>query len=481
VRWKVVAVLAVLVGVFWYLGLDSYAFKEVNRAGRSSDAARWSIKDLGLGLLGADLSIQELLVATPKRGGEKAAAAPAAAGPGESGAPLIAPEEKVFNAPGAEFNLSMMDALRKRFVVDKVGMQAPKLSVTRREDGSINVEDIGPPSEETEPGPRAEDWLGSIKKWYERIQKVREKLGRREGEAKPAPSEEKPGAGVDYDRAVTYPFEGRPGMLVHTIEATGFEIEFADSKASAPLPPLKNGKVVISEVSNSPGTQEVPTTWEVAGEIAGAPLSIKGTLDFRKGAGLFQLDAASVDVPASVVEAFIAPSLPVKLKEGKVSVDAKILLDGRDRMEVLPRLAFKGIQLEAKDPRGKVAGVDAAQFVTAFNEASTQLDALVIEDLKITGSLASPRFEWGDTVKNLIVNGGKAFAQKQIDKGLAKGKEALEKEAAKALEKAPLDPALKEKIKGLPGADKVKDGLGNLGKGLFGGDEKETPRQEEKK
>ena len=77
--------------------------------------------------------------------------------------------------------------------------------MTRRKDGSINMEEIGGPPEEPPPpdGP-PRDWVGTIRKWYERIQKVREKLPDRSKE----PEKER-GAVVDYSRRATYPFEGK--------------------------------------------------------------------------------------------------------------------------------------------------------------------------------------------------------------------------------------------------------------------------------
>ena len=52
VRWKVLAVLGVGIAAFYFFGLDKIALSKVNQAGDGSRAARWSVTDLALGLLG---------------------------------------------------------------------------------------------------------------------------------------------------------------------------------------------------------------------------------------------------------------------------------------------------------------------------------------------------------------------------------------------------------------------------------------------
>ena len=56
-------------------------------------------------------------------------------------------------------------------------------------------------------------------------------------------------------------------------------------------------------------------------------------------------------------------------------------------------------------------------------------------DLRITGTLSRPRFQWGDTVEKLVRQGARAFVQGEIEKAEAKGREVLEKEAGKVLER----------------------------------------------
>ena len=116
VRWKVVMVLAVLGGVAYFLGLDSVALSQVNSAGKESRAARWSVKSLALGLLRGDAEFGDVLVATPK---------------GNAATTSAEGKDNVFNAAKAEVDISMTSLLERRYVLDKVAVTAPKLTVTR--------------------------------------------------------------------------------------------------------------------------------------------------------------------------------------------------------------------------------------------------------------------------------------------------------------------------------------------------------------
>ena len=79
-------------------------------------------------------------------GAAKTEAASGAA-PGEAAGP--GKEAKVLSAAGAKVDLSMLELLSRRYVVDQVVMDAPQLLIERRADGGTNVGDIGgaPPEE----------------------------------------------------------------------------------------------------------------------------------------------------------------------------------------------------------------------------------------------------------------------------------------------------------------------------------------------
>lgn len=449
VRWKVVAVLAVLGGLVYFLGLDKVALSRINAEGRENRAARWSITDFALGILAGDARLADLNVATPRA---KA-------------------EDRVLGASAAQMDVSMLDLLRRQYVVEKAELDGPKLAVKRKEDGSINIEDFGEKPETPESAPKKpEDWYETVKRWYERIDKWQKRLPDRR---KPKPPRE-PGFQVDTTRGVDYPFESRPSYAVEELTSKNLEISFEDEGSGQKLPGLEQGTITLRNLTSSPTVQSEPSTIELSGVVAGSKLSVKGSLDLRGGGVRFDLNGDTGDLPVSLVEAFVGPSLPVKLKSGTVRVALqKLLVNGNDSLDVAPLLIFRGLQIEPKDSSGKIAKIDAAAFARTFNEASSQLEELRIEDLRITGSLPSPKFEWGDTFTRMMTSGASAFAAKQADKAIEKGKEALEKRLEKSgvLEKLPS--GTKDALKGVK-TDDLQKGLEGGLKGIFGGSKKET-------
>jgi hypothetical protein len=205
--------------------------------------------------------------------------------------------------------------------------------VTRREDGTINIEDFGEPDPDDKPPAPGEvrDWYETVKRWYERIQKVREKLPER----KSKPPRE-PGFKADYSRGVTYPFEGRPSYGAREIALEDFEVTFHDDAVKSPIPKLTNGKAAIYEVTSAPGVQEQPTRFEVSGDLGPAKLKLGGTLDLRGQKTLLNMTETDTgELPASVIESFVGSSLPVKLTSGTVRVSFNsLLVDGASALRV---------------------------------------------------------------------------------------------------------------------------------------------------
>jgi hypothetical protein len=348
------------------------------------------------------------------------------------------------------------------------------MTVERRPDGSTNVGDLGEVPEDekpeaTEPPGDPRDWVATVRKWIDRIQKVREKLP----EKKSGEEEEgKAPWSVDYSRGVSYPFQGRPTVEVREIVTKDLEVSFDDATSPQRLPSLADGRLTIQNLSSSPGVQDEPTQFSLTanlGDVQDA-VGITGTIDLRDGKSVFDLKAELRNLPADLVEAFVGSSLPVDLKSGTISVSTDLFLDGTETLRLEPKLGFRDLQLEPKDPEGKIAGLDARKFASAFNQASEELGELEISDLKITGSLASPKFEWGDTVQNLVVSGAKAFAQKKASEGIERARDELDQR----LEGIPIpDEAapLKDALKGVDTKDLEKE-AGGLLQGVFGGTKK---------
>ena len=471
VRWKVVIALGVILGLFYTLGLDPLTRWQINSLGSKDTGARWSVAEVGLGLLAGDVEILDLLVSAARKLEKEAAAKGSDAG-----------EEKVFNADEVRFELSVLELSKKRFVIDEMGLVNPRLEMRRREDGSTNIGDIEDSDIEDSDieRPRREtsdDWVRSAIEWYEKLQKVREKLPTGGGENETETERERQKELDLWQREVEYPFRDRPTWVVRRIHAEQLEVSFADEgDTDGELPNLTDGVIAITDLSSNPAVHEEPIRLTLAGNLAGAMLRLETTLDFTGATTRYRIELDSGGLPVSVVDAFIGDSLPVSLASGKIGVTATLALDDKKGIEIAPRLFFQSVKLARKPGEDRVAGLDAGSFVKAFNEASGALgeERLEIADLRITGTIDSPRFEWGDTVRNLVTRGGLAFANARIEKGKALARERLESGLRKfgeklgpradaALRKSGVGETFKSTVKGvLPSSEDGAEGAGRI-------------------
>ncbi|MCZ6794971.1 MAG: hypothetical protein O7J95_15315 [Planctomycetota bacterium] len=462
IRWRVLAAILVVGGLVYFLGVDSLVRWRINDLGARSTRARWHVGSVDLRIFSGHYGLADLLVAGRR---ETAAAA--------GNSPDLA-EARVFSAERASFDLGMDSLLCRRFVIERLEIHGPEMRIERRRDGSTNLDDVGEPEEEAPPespgeGPgvtakdvekaleAAQDWLETARKWYRRIEWLREKLRGDEGASA---SEQE--ARDHYARRALYPFAGRPRIVIREVVASGLEIDFSEEGGSAALPRLEEGRISLKELSDRPTSHDRPIELSLEGLLERVRVALNVRLDLTGDAVVCEIRFDTGPLPARVIDAFVGRSLPVKLSEGTIGVTATVRLGARESLSVAPTLRFSGVRLATRPGARRVAGLDAREFVQAFNEASRLLDdaTLEIADLRITGTLSRPRFQWGDTVEKLVRQGARAFVQGEIEKAEAKGREVLEKEAGKVLER--LDRALEQ----VPGAKDIKEGLERILPGL---------------
>lgn len=472
-RWKIVAILVVLLGAFYFFGLDPLALSQVNDLGSGEVGARWNVKRLDLGFLSGAFDFNGVRVAT---GADR---------------DLSAADERVFSADKIHFGFDMGQALRKRFHGALV-VEVPRLRIERRPDGSINVGDIGEEPEKEEPAPETKptDWAKSIREWFERLKKIQEKVGKREpgeeGEGRRPPEGGQEGR-IDTSRRVTYPYRDVARYVARRVSAEGFEIEFVDQKeggvdaaSGEGFLALTEGKLEVSNLSEKPSKLDEPIGWVLSGKLAGAPVELSGTLDLRtldeaEGGSLLKFKFGGTGLPAALANRFARTSLPIRFQGGELDLVADIRIESLERLDIRPIIGFREVTVQPREGVRKIAGFDADVFCRAFNEAGT----FRLEDLRLGGTFSDPEVQIGDSLKQLVVSGGKAFAKKQLDKGLEKGAEEVKKQLDKVLD-GKLEKAGGSKLlEDLTGrgvqenVDNVKEGLGSGLKGLLGGQSSE--------
>ena len=268
IRWKIVIVLGAVFGSLYFFGLNPLARHQINNLGSTGKAgARFSIAQIGLGLIQGRTSVDAFKLATPRQT-----------------APQDEAKERVASADEVIFDLGMDDFLRKRLAVDEMGVKKPILRIERREDGTINVGEIGQTEPEKSAG-KPTDWVKAIQEWAEKLKKRIEERRKKQAEEKQKGKPEvakRQGTKADYTQRISYPFENLPRALVRKLSAEAMEIQFEDRTGALKPPSIKDAKVTITNLSDRPEVVEQPIGIEITGMIENAPIAITGTIDLRK-------------------------------------------------------------------------------------------------------------------------------------------------------------------------------------------------------
>ncbi len=466
-RWKVLVVLTLVVGGIAFFGVNPLAKAGINKLGAAGYGARWRVQDFNFNPGLGRLSLGGVDVAN--------AAVPAGA----------APESAQFlAAQTATFDIDMMELLRRRYH-GEMHVDAPKLRIERRADGSLNIDfggdEAGPATgEPTDWWVAAQRWIEQIRQWDEQRRAIEQKIPDKvEEKAKEIATKKDSRFRVDYSRRVTYPFENIARLVATKLIGEGLEVAFIDNtlagRARGAVPPLKNGRIEITNVSDNPAAHPEPVQWQITGEISGAPIRLVGQLDQRatSAGGIhvakneLQFDFEADGLPLELVEFFAGDSLPLQFERGTLKLATTARISDWDRLNVAPVLGFRDAVAAPRPGARSVAGLDPEIFCRAFNEVGT----MEIDDLRVTGTVSQPEVQLGHTLTNLVRNGGRAIAKKQFDRGVQLGTEKLNEAVGKEL----------GKLGGKSGANMpdptnkvlggAKDAIGDRLKGLPFGDQ----------
>ena len=393
------------------------------------------------------------------------------------------PDQNLLSAEYGEGDLSLWQLLRGRGVIELLLLRGVRLNVERTEDGSFNIEKLGPP-EKKPPPPTPEkkeeakktDWVKTIREAAEKLKKWREKVRRREKERKegkkPAPPPKTPDVRADYV------FAEEPRFVIRKIRIEDFELDLKDSSKGKELPPLTKGEVTLENVSSNPAYHDQPITFSAAGRLGrkgeqGA-LQLKGLLSvLRDRESLFDLSFTGQSLALTLLEPIFGLSLPVRLVQGRGDISTDLRLKEFSEIDLSPNLILNDCKFEPDGKHPRIFGIPAKDFCEAVNHVGT----FEIKGLRITGELASPRFVWSEefrqSLRKLLRDAGKQYLAGQADKYLGEGASKLKKKAEKVLGKK-LGEKLGEKLGGKTSEeakDVLKKGL-KLLPGFGGGNKK---------
>jgi uncharacterized protein (DUF2062 family) len=382
-------------------------------------------------------------------------------------------KENLFTAKTIDAKVTTFALLRRQFLVESVVVDSPLLAVARQEDGTLGIEPAPKTPEaaqEAKSQPQG-DWTAKAKSYLDRAKKEMDERKKKQEEAKKAQAEgKKPEEGPkkkvsSLADALERAAEGLPGedddllaskWVVKKVQLSGFAVNLQDPQTRAPSFAFNDGKLL--EAAQNRLAHGQATVLSLVGSLVDQGKQAKGKLklDFTEDAPTpdgkpvgWTLHAEIGDVSLKDTDALFASAVPLTFDAGTATivVDAKGHgLDGD--LDAAPRISFKDVVAKARETNGTIAGMPS----TKVAEEVTNCGAFDIDDIHITGSVLAPKVEMGDTIKDLVVQGGKNYAKKKgtemLNKGLDKGKEQLEKKVPGASEKA--DEAKKKLEENLP-------------------------------
>lgn len=376
------------------------------------------------------------------------------------------PKENLLTAKKVDGKISFAALLRRQFLVESLELDTPLLAVARETDGSLSIEPKPPAG--TPPPPANQDWATKAKSYLERAKKEYDERQKKKAEEKKDPKADKkddkakkPSSLADaIDRAQ----EGLPGenadllasrWVVQKVILSGFAVNLQDPQNTAPSFAFNDGKLL--EAAQNRLENGKATVLNLVGALVDVSKREQGKvkLDFTQDAPDkdptkpvgWKLHAELAEIDLHETDGLFAEVIPLKFEKGKATLVIDATGTGLDgTLDCKPKISFKEVVAQARNTTEKIGGMDS----TKVAQEVTNCGEFELNDIKITGCVLAPKVELGDTLKDLVVQGGKAYAKK-------KGTEMLNKGVDKALEK------VGEKVPGVGDkADDVKKKLGDL-------------------
>jgi hypothetical protein len=435
VRVKTLLALIIIFGLFYLLLLDPLSRYAIERYGSLALRAPVKVGSVTMSPLRGVARLGDLEVGDPSKEGENI---------------LVARE--------VHLEFEVLPLLRRRFVVREARLTEPRLHVKRGENGQFNLEDVGKSPEEREEEAREgekkagkerkipsleelrekaqkQDWLRQAREW---VKKLKERIDRRRREKEGKGEKRK---GILYGDVAEYMLPDSPRVVVHRLVADDLEVTFSDAARGESMPGITDATLLAANLSSKPSKLEEPIRVEVCGKLStpgpvpdsrekkdksgesGGPptVDIRGEIDLRGETGRYRLTANGARLPVKILRALYDRSLPVHLQKGLLDLTANAEVRGFEALQILSRLNIADVHMEPKEEEERILGLESGRFCRELNEAGS----FEVPDLKVTGSVLQPRVHWGDTMKNIVLTGGKNYAKKRMKEAMEKGKEKL--------------------------------------------------------
>lgn len=375
------------------------------------------------------------------------------------------PTENLFQAKKIDAKVSSFALLRRQFLVESVELDTPQLAVAREADGTLGVEPK--PATPVPPAAQNQDWATKAKSYFERAKKEYDERQKKKEEEKKAgeKGEKKPGdATAKKPSMLGRAGDGLPGenddllasrWVVQKVSLTGFTVNLQDPQNQSPSFAFNDGHIL--EAAQNRLANGKATVLDLVGSLVDQAKKSQGNVKLSFTADAPDLDPSKPvawklhaelgEVDLRETDALYADAVPLAFDQGKATLVVDASGHGLDGdLDCNPKISFKGVVARARRTTDKIAGFDA----TKVAEEVTNCGEFELNDIKITGCVLAPKVELGDTIKNLVVEGGKNYAKKKgtemLNKGIDQGLQKIDKKIPGASDKAD---DVKKKLEGL--------------------------------
>ena len=321
-----------------------------------------------------------------------------------------APGGETLTAKRARCNVSVLDLLRRKAVIENLELDEPRMKLRTDADGKLVLQkkheerDRARGLDPREILDRASETYGKIETATDWAQKVRDLMAYLR--ARDEVMEQSPSDIARFEGA-TKLLELGPRFVVESVRVSGLKLTLAGDGG----PELKDFKIAGKEISSDPARHTTPMSMLTAG-LLGSDNPATFLLDSlaRGDRGALRLDVNAMEVAnlgVELIKPLFGDTLPFLLQRGTVALhlggDDDYVLGNGD-CDLGARLVLKNIGIAPRPGVTTLAGINATELCAAVSDAGT-----FGLDLRITGSLLSPEIDVGNTMDVLMQVGAAAF------------------------------------------------------------------------
>lgn len=456
IRWKLVLGVVVVFGLAGWLGAPTAIDRGVSGLLEEALMDEAEIGNVTCSIFSGDVLIEDLQVG----------------GFGEGGS-------KTLTAKKAHCNISVLDLLRRKAIVENLALEDPSMRLETDENGKLVIQqkhedrDKERGLDPKEIAEKAKETYGKIETARDWVQKVRDLMAY--FEARDEMIAENPEELALLQGYTELPELG-PRLVIRSFKVSGLNLSLEGEDA----PDLRDFKVVGEELSSDPARHASPMSMLTAGLLGKVKPATFLFDSLARGAdGTLRMDLKKMEIAnlgVDLIKPLLGDTLPFLLDRGTIALDlggGSDFIRGNGDCDLSVRLVLKDIRIQPRPGVSSLAGINSGELCSAVSDAGT-----FGLDVRITGNLLDPQVDVGNTMDLLMQMGAAAFRKAALNElesrypGIGK---MLSGEGGLVLPGV-LTQGGDGPLAGLGDVGDILDNVGNIGS-LFGGGDGGKPGQ----